>query len=259
MIKYFDTHAHYDDKRFSEDREELLTKHLPASNVARVVNIGASMRSSKESVRLAEKYDYVYATVGVHPHSAKDISDEDLSALLEFSKHDKVVAIGEIGLDYHYDFSPRDIQQKRFREQLEIAVETGLPVVIHSREAHEDTYRIVKEYAPKLNNLILHCFGYNAEIALEYAQLGAFIAFGGAITFPKASDTQEAATLLPLSHIILETDCPYIAPVPMRGKRNDSTTLPYVMNKLADLRGITIESAAATMWENSCKAYGLSF
>ena len=250
MIKYYETHAHYDDRRFDADRDELLETLLPASNVGRIINIGADMRSSKASIEMARQYGYISAAVGVHPHNAKDVRDKDLDVLLDMSKNKEVAAIGEIGLDYYYDHSPRDIQRKRFIDQLELAKTANLPVVIHSRDAAAETYAIIKEYAPKLKGGAIHCFSGDAALALNYAKLGFYIAFGGSLTFPKAADTAEAARSLPLEHILLETDCPYIAPVPIRGKRNDSRSLFHICQKLADIKGISHEEAARVTWEN---------
>ena len=250
MVQYFETHAHYDDRAFKEDREDLLGKLLPKAGVGRVINIGADMRSSKESIGLAERYDYVYATVGVHPHNAKNMKDSDLDILLEMSKNKHVVAIGEIGLDFHYDHSPRDAQRRRFRDQLELAKAAKLPVVIHSREAGQEVYETLKEYAPYLRGVVIHCFSGDAPLALSYAKLGFYLAFGGAITFLKALETVEAAAKLPMEHILIETDCPYIAPVPIRGKRNDSRSLSHICRKLAEIKGISHEEAARVTWEN---------
>ncbi|MCL2704277.1 MAG: TatD family hydrolase [Defluviitaleaceae bacterium] len=257
MIKYFETHAHYDDRRFNPDRGELLSKLLPEAGVSRVINIGADIESSKAGIRLAQKYDYVLASVGVHPHNVKDVKDSELDVLLEMSRNERVAAFGEIGLDFYYEHSPRDVQLRRFRDQLEVAVKTGLPVIIHSRDAHAETYAMLEEYAPRLNGGVIHCFSGGAELALAYAKLGFYIAFGGALTFPKAVKTVESAFRLPIEHIVLETDCPYIAPVPIRGKRNDSRSLYHICRKLAEIKGIKHEEAARAVWENAEKLFNL--
>jgi len=255
MIKYYETHAHFDDPRFNSDRDELLLNLVPKSGVGRVVNVGAGMESSRESVKLAERYDYILAAVGVHPHNVKDMNDNDLNDLVEMAKHKRVVAIGEIGLDFHYNNSPRDVQLRRFRGQMEVVKETGLPVIIHSRDTHDETYGILKEYEGKFNGGIIHCFSGGAELAEKYIALGFLIAFGGVITFPKATETVEAAFKIPIEHIVLETDCPYIAPIPFRGKRNDSRYLSYICKKLAIIKGITHEQAARATWENAVRLF----
>jgi TatD DNase family protein len=251
MIKYFETHAHYEDRRFDEDRDELLAKFLPEAGVAHVLNVGATMNGSRKSLAFAEKYDYILAGVGVHPHNARDVKDCDLDVLLTMSKDKRVAAIGEIGLDFYYNHSPKDVQIQRFRDQLEVAVKSGLPVIIHCRDAHPLTHEILKEYSPKLNGGVIHCFSGDAEMASRYVKLGFYIAFGGALTFPKAAETVDAALKTPIEHIVLETDCPYIAPVPIRGKRNDSRNLYYICQKLAEIKGISHEDAAMITFKNA--------
>jgi len=253
-MKYYETHAHYDDKRYNQDRSELLGTIMPAAGVGRVINIGADMKSSRYNIELVEKYDYFLASVGVHPHYAKNINDGDLDELLLLSKHEKVVAIGEIGLDFHYNNSPPDVQIRRFYDLLEIVKKANLPVVIHCREANEDVYRILKE-----NNLrnggIIHCFSGTAEEAAAYVKMGYHIAFGGTLTYRNAHETVRAAKEIPLDHIVLETDCPYLAPEPVRGQRNDSRGLAHICKKLAEIKGILPEVVAEATWDNAEKLF----
>jgi TatD DNase family protein len=256
VINYYETHAHYDDPRFDPDRDELLSSLLPEAGVARVINVGAGIESSRGSVALAERYDYVLASVGIHPHYVKHAKDGDMDVLLKMSENSRVAAVGEIGLDFHYLNSPADVQLKYFRAQLEVAEKTGLPVIIHSRDAHAETYGLLKEFSGRINGGVIHCFSGDAELASAYVKLGFLIAFGGVITFPKAAELVDAARKLPLEHIALETDCPYIAPIPFRGKRNDSRYLSYICKKLAAIKGIAHEEAARATWENAERLFG---
>ena len=250
---YFDTHAHYDDKSFREDRGALLGADLAAAGVSRVINVGADMRSSAASVKLAHDYPYILATVGVHPHYVKHMVDDDLNLLLKMSKDAKVVAVGEIGLDFYRDLSPRDVQRRRFLDQLELAKAAKLPVVIHSRSAGDEVYNILREHASALVGGVIHCFGDGPDMALAYAKLGFFVAFGGAITFPKAAETVRAAQALPMEHMLLETDCPYIAPVPIRGQRNDSRALAYICQKMAEIKALSHDECARITHENAVR------
>lgn len=253
-MEYFESHAHYDDSRFDSDRDKLLYRQLQGAGVTRVINIGADMASSKASIALAERYGYVRASVGVHPHNADEVTDNDLSVLLKLTNKPVVVAVGEIGLDYHYDHSPRDVQRARFRDQLALAKKTGLPVIIHSREAFDDTYKILKSGGVEKG--VIHCFSGDAKAALAYIEMGFHIAFGGALTFPKAAEPAEAARVLPLERILIETDCPYITPVPHRGKRNDSRNLAYINDKLAEIKRLSPEETAKATFENGERLFG---
>ncbi|MDR1704403.1 MAG: TatD family hydrolase [Clostridiales bacterium] len=254
-MRYFESHAHYDDNRFDKDRDRLLSDALPNAGIDCVINVGADMRSSYDSIKLAEDYDYIYASVGVHPHDVKDIEDRDLDNLLSLSKHRKAVAIGEIGLDFHYDHSPRDVQRRRFRDQLALALEAGLPVIIHSREADRETFDIIKDSGAARVGGVIHCYGGGAELAAEYAKLGFYIGFGGVLTYPKAEENRKAAAALPADYILIETDCPYLSPVPFRGQRNDSRNLRHICEKLAEIRGITPEEAASKTYENGKRLF----
>lgn len=248
-MEYFESHAHYDDKRFKEDREDLLRELLPACGVSHVINIGCDVKSSEMSVHMAEKYDYIYAAVGVHPHELYDMSSQTIDKLRKLSEHKKVVAIGEIGLDYYYDTHPREFQRFWFIQQLRLAEETGLPVVIHSREASQDTFDIIER--SKVRRGSIHCYSGSAEMAKEYVKMGFHIGVGGVVTFPNAKKLVEVVEAIPLESILIETDCPYLSPAPNRGKRNDSRNLKYVVDKIAEIKGVTPEKVAEITKNNA--------
>lgn len=252
----FDTHAHYDDEQFHEDREELL-EGMQRNGVGTIVNVGASLRGCKDSVELAKKYPFVYAAVGVHPDHTGDLNKESFSWLRQQSDHEKVVAVGEIGLDYYWDNESHDIQKKWFIEQLNLAREKDLPVIIHSREAAADTLEIMKEHARGLSGII-HCFSYSKEMADEYVKMGFYIGIGGVVTFKNAKKVKEVVEEVPLERIVLETDCPYLAPTPNRGKRNSSLNLPYVAEEIASIKGITVEEVIEQTEKNARNVYRLN-
>lgn len=231
----FDTHAHYDDERFDEDRNELLSSLL-SSSVSAVINCGCDLKSSLECLALAEKYEGLYAAIGVHPHEASDTDEETFEKIGELYSHKKAVAVGEIGLDYHYDFSPRERQLQLFESQLIRANDLSLPVIVHDREAHEDTLSLLKKHRPKG---VVHCFSGSKEMAKEIVKLGLYIGLGGAVTFKNAVKPLEVAAYLPLDRILLETDAPYMTPVPFRGKRCDSSHIAYTAEKIAQIKGIS--------------------
>ena len=249
----FDTHAHMDDDSFDLDRHELLAS-LPGQGVGLVMNPGCSFESSLDAIALAETYDYIYAAVGSHP----DVADEVDEALLEkyrslCAKHPKVKAIGEIGLDYHYEDIPRDIQKRAFRLQMELARELDLPVIVHEREAHEDGLKIVDEF-PTVKG-VFHCYSGSLEMAKELIKRGWYIGFTGVLTFKNARKAVEVASAIPIDRIVIETDCPYRAPVPFRGKRNDPGKVCHMAQRLAELRGITVEEAERITTENGKRLY----
>ena len=217
-MNYFDSHAHYDDKRFKQDREELLRELLPSCGVSNVINVGCDVKSSEMSIHLAEKYDYIYAAVGVHPHELYDMSSQTIAKLKKLSEHKKVVAIGEIGLDYYYDTHPKELQRFWFRQQLRLAEETNLPVIIHSRDASQETFDIIK--ASSVRRGSIHCYSGSAQMALDYVKMGFSIGVGGVVTFSNAKKLVETVAAIPMESILIETDCPYLAPNPNRGKRN---------------------------------------
>lgn len=282
----FDTHAHYDDAAFDEDRDRLLGE-METHGIGRIVNVTSDYSSQARSLKLASLYDFIYTSVGLHPTEVYDftlrgltdceetvvtemdrggkrdesVSDADGCKVLDeveaLSASPKVVAIGEIGLDYHYDDTDKVKQNAFFRAQLDMAVRLGLPVIIHSRDAAADTFNIMKEYAGRLRGGVIHCYSYSYEMAEEYVRLGYHIGIGGVVTFKNSRKLKECAVKLPLSSIVLETDCPYLAPTPHRGERNSSLYLPLVVREIAQLRGIAAKDVEAATWDNGCRLYGL--
>lgn len=242
----FDSHAHYDDAAFDADRDELLTR-LFNEGVCGIINVGCNLETSKKSVELAQKYPLIWAAVGVHPHDAGKVPANYIEELKRLSNEPKVVAIGEIGLDYHYDFSPRDVQKKVFEEQLRLAKDLYLPVIIHNREAHADTLELLKKYRPKG---VVHCFSGSLEMADEIIKLGMCIGLGGAVTFKNAKNPVLVAKNIPLDRLLLETDCPYMAPVPYRGKRCDSSMIRLTADRIAAERGMSVEALLSAAKEN---------
>ena len=250
----FDTHAHYDDERFDEDRDTVLGG-LSEHGVSLAVDPACDLKSCKATLELSSKYKFIYSAVGVHPHSAESDGNEGyLDKVSEFAKNKKVVAIGEIGLDYHYDFSPREKQIEVFSQQLALANDLNLPVIIHDREAHADTLELVQKYRPKG---IIHCYSGSAEMAREFLKLGMYIGFTGSVTFKNANKLLLAAMEVPEDRILLETDCPYMAPVPYRGQRCDSTLIPATAERLAELRGTDAQTLIDRAQENGMRVYGI--
>lgn len=250
----FDTHAHYDDERFDEDRDTVLGG-LSEHGVSLVVDPACDLKSCESTLELSSKYKFIYSAVGVHPHSADSDGNEDyLDKVSEFAKNKKVVAIGEIGLDYHYDFSPREKQIEVFSQQLALANDLNLPVIIHDREAHADTLELVQKYRPKG---IIHCYSGSAEMAREFLKLGMYIGFTGSVTFKNVNKLLLAAMEVPEDRILLETDCPYMAPVPYRGQRCDSTLIPATAERLAELRGTDAQTLIDRARENGMRVYGI--
>ena len=249
----FDTHAHMDDRAFDTDREELLSA-LPGQGLALVMNPGCSLESSRNAVRLAKEYDYIYAAVGSHPDAADEVDEAVLEEYRELCKRNpKVKAIGEIGLDYHYEDIPRDIQLKAFRAQMELARELGLPVIVHERDAHEDGMAVVRDF-PEVTG-VFHCYSGSAEMARQLVDRGWYIGFTGVLTFKNARKAIEVASSIPLERIVLETDCPYMAPEPFRGRRNDPGKLYRMAEKLAEIRGLSVEEVQAITVENGKRLY----
>lgn len=252
----FDTHAHYDDDAFDEDRDTLLGE-IFSSGICCITDVGASVKSSKSVVALSKKWPQIYAAVGVHPDSTADMTEEDIETLRSLAQEKKVVAIGEIGLDYYWDNSPREVQKKWFERQLELAREVDLPVIIHSREAAKDTMDIMREAAKAGNTGVIHCYSYAAPMAKEYISMGFFIGIGGVLTFKNARVIKEVASEIPLSSIVLETDSPYLAPVPYRGKRNNSMYLKEVVKQLAQIKQVSEETVITTTLANAKRLYRL--
>lgn len=252
----FDTHAHYDDEAFNDDRKELLAS-LPEAGIGAVVNVGANLATTASSIALAELYPWMYATVGVHPNDTGELSEGALKWLEEVSRRDKVVAVGEIGLDYHYDDTDRDCQKHWFEQQLLLAQRVDKPIVIHTRDAAQDTLDMMKSDAAKGLGGIIHCFPFGTELAREYLNMGYCLGIGGVLTFKNGKKTKEAAAYAPLDRIVLETDSPYLAPTPFRGKRNDSTLLKLVVKELAEIKGVSEEEVERVTWENAMRVYRL--
>ena len=251
----FDSHAHYDDEQFDCDREELLGS-MQEHGIGGIINVGASMEGVFASQELAEKYPFIYAGVGIHPDYVGSLNEEKLRMLAELCKKPKTVVVGEIGLDYYWDKEQHEIQKEWFIRQLQLARKLNMPVNIHSREAAQDTMEIMKEYAADMK-AIIHCYSYSKEMAEEYVKMGYLLGIGGVVTFKNAKKLKEVVKAVPLSHIVLETDCPYLAPEPNRGKRNASSNLIYVAQTIAELKGTTTEEVIAVTEENARKFYGL--
>ena len=250
----FDTHAHMNDEAFDADREQMILG-LPEKGIRYVMNVGCSLHSSGDCIAMAEKYPFVYASVGTHPDAAAEVNEEVIEAYRQMAKHPKVLAIGEIGLDYYYETVPRDVQQKAFRMQMELARELKMPVIIHERDAHDDAMRIVKEFKDVTG--VFHCYSGSAEMARQLVNMGWYIGFTGVLTFKNARKAVETAQRIPLDRIVLETDCPFMAPEPFRGKRNDPGYLYRMAERLAEIRDITPEEAQAATMENAKRLYRL--
>ncbi len=257
MIELFDTHCHLDDEKFDEDREAAYER-LRARGVTRAVCVGSDLRTSESSLRFAQTHEGVWAACGVHPHEAAAAPEDYLDKLRAISREEKIVAIGEIGLDYYYDLSPRDVQRRVLNEQLDLACELDLPAIFHIRDAHGDMLDIFRARSV-LPRGIIHCFSGSRETALEYVRMGFYISFSGPVTFKKAPNLQAAAQAVPPERLLIETDSPYLAPEPVRGRRNEPANVYYVCEKLAALRGMTMEETAALTAENGCRIYGLPF
>ena len=249
----FDSHAHYDDESFIEDRD-LILESMSSQGVSGIVNCATDIASCKKCAGMADKYENIYFAAGIHPHEAEAVEADYLKKLEAWAQHGKCVAIGEIGLDYHYDLSPREKQQEVFEAQLILAKKLNLPVIIHDREAHEDTMSLLKKYTPRG---IIHCFSGSVEMAKEIVKLGMYIGLGGAVTFKNAKKPVEVAKYVPLEMLVLETDCPYMTPVPFRGKRNDSSLISYTADFIAQLKEIPTQELIDITTENSKRIFGI--
>ena len=251
----FDVHAHYDDEKFGEDRDELLSS-LPSLGVKYVVNASVDIATAKKAIEFSEKYPFMYAAVGIHPENLEGLEENYLNILADlYEKNKKVVAIGEIGLDYYWDI-PKEPQLKVFEDQLKLALELDAPVVIHDREAHADTMRILKKYTPK--KVLLHCYSSSKEMLKEVMKLGAFISMGGVVTFKNARVPVEVCEAVPLERLLLETDCPYLSPVPFRGKRNSSEKIAFTAEKIAEIKGMDTQELINITTENACGFFGIN-
>lgn len=252
----FETHTHYGDDRFNKDRHELLMS-MTGNGIGNIVEVGAGIQSTKDAIALSDKYSFIYATVGIHPSEVADIDESHMKWLLSLSSKEKVVAIGEIGLDYHYDEPTRQVQKKWFKRQLELAREASLPVIIHSRDAAEDTLDIIKSSCAIENGGVIHCFSYSWEVARIYIDMDFYLGVGGVITFHNGRKLVEVVEKAPLDKIVLETDAPYLAPEPYRGKRNSSLYLKYVIDEIAEIKGITAQEVMDVTEQNAKKLYRL--
>ena len=249
----FDTHAHYNDKAFNEDRTKLLDS-FTESGILGVINCGTDIEESKNSIALSKEYDFMYCAVGFHPEEISKATENYIDEIKKLASHKKCVAIGEIGLDYYWVKDNKEDQKRIFTEQVILANELNLPVIIHSRDAHNDTLEILKKYKP---NGVLHCFSGSVEVMKEVLKLGMYIGLGGAVTFKNARVPLEVAKELPLERLLLETDCPYMSPVPMRGKRNQSTYISFVAEKIAEVKNLTKEEVLATANNNAFKLFNI--
>lgn len=250
----FDSHAHYDDEAFEEDRDSLLMG-MQEVGVGAIVNVGASLRGVRDTAALTEKYPFVYGAVGIHPDHVEQLNDDVMEELRSLCAREKIVAVGEIGLDYYWDKNPREMQKEWFIRQLALAKEVRLPVNIHSREAAQDTFDIMKTEHAGSTGGVIHCYSGSKEMARDYLNLGYYLGVGGVVTFKNARVLKEVVAYAPLDRILVETDCPYLAPTPFRGKRNASPLLSYVLDQIAELKGVSRKEAEQTTWDNACRMY----
>ena len=250
----FETHAHYDDEAFDEDREKLL-ETMHAQGIEKIINVGASLQGVRDTVALTEKYPFVYGAVGIHPDEVGNLTEEDMKELRGYCDREKIAAIGEIGLDYYWDKENHEIQKKWFVRQMDLAKETGLPIIVHSRDAAKDTLDIMKaERADHLRGVI-HCYSYSKEHAREYMNMGYYLGVGGVVTFKNGKRLKEVVEYAPLDYLLLETDAPYLAPEPYRGKRNCSLYLTYVAQTIAQIKGVSYETVVETTRKNAEKLF----
>ena len=250
LTNIFDAHAHYDDKWFDEDRAEVLNS-LPEKGISGVVNNSVDLETAAKIIELAEKYSFMYAAVGFHPENLENVPSDYLDRLAKLCEHKKVVAIGETGLDYHWD-TPKDLQKRVFEEQVKLSLDINMPLVVHDREAHGDVFDILRKYRP---NALVHCFSGSVELMREAVKLGCYISLGGVVTFKNARHSVEVASEIPLDRLLLETDAPYMAPVPYRGKRCDSSLIPYSAVKIAELRDLPVQKLLDITCENAKRFY----
>lgn len=249
----FDSHAHYNDERFDEDRDEILSA-MPQNNVGLIMNSCSNIGEIPDILSICEKYDFVYGSAGVHPHDVGDMTESDLEILAEYSKHKKIRAIGEIGLDYYYDNSPRDLQKKWFANQVELAGELNMPIVIHDRDAHGDCMDILRAHRDRIKGEF-HCFSGSVEMAREVLNMGMYIALGGSLTFKNAVRPREVASYVPMDMLVVETDCPYLTPVPHRGKRNHSVYIKYVIDMIAEIKKISPKEVEEITFNNAKRLF----
>lgn len=254
---FFDSHAHYDDERFDDDRKETI-KDAFNNGVSYILNASSSKQSVAKAVSLANEFDNIYAAIGIHPHDAKDMDEDFIEELKNYAKNSKVVAVGEIGLDYHYDFSPRDVQKFWFERQINLAKELKLPIIIHDREAHQDAMDMVKSEKAGDVGGVFHCFSGSVEMAREVLNNNFCISLAGPVTFKNARKVVEVAQYVPIDMLLIETDCPYLAPEPYRGKRNYSAFVRYVAEKIADIKGLELEEVAQKTTANAKRLFKIA-
>ena len=245
----FESHAHFDDEQFAQDREAVIKK-VRAAGVGLIINAASSMNSSRISLELAKSHEIIYSSVGVHPHDVQEMKESDLELLLAMTAFPKVVAIGEVGLDYYYDNVPAEIQKLWFRQQIKLAVDLDMPLIIHSREASKDTFDILHENNAQSVGGVIHCFSGSVQTAKKYTELGYYIGIGGVITFKNAKKLKEVVKAIPLDHLLVETDAPYLSPEPYRGKRNDSSYIPHIIEEIAKIKGISAKEVEDATWKN---------
>lgn len=254
----FESHAHYDDEKFDEDREELLS-HLAENGIEYVVNIGSGIASCKKTVELMKHYDYVYGALGIHPGEVHLVTDEEYEWLTEEVRNNqKVKAVGEIGLDYYWEEPEPSVQKAWFEKQIELARKVKLPMVIHSRDAAKDTHDMMSALKCREIGGVIHCFSYSVEEARKYLDMGFYLGIGGVVTFKNGKKLKEVAEYAPLDRILLETDCPYLAPEPNRGKRNSSLNIPYIARAIADIKGVAYDEVVTVTAENAKRMYGIN-
>lgn len=251
----FDTHAHYDDEQFDADREEVLGS-MENAGVGTILNAGSTIQSWDKIIKLTQEYDFIYGALGIHPDEAGSLDEEKFRRLAELLDLEKIVAVGEIGLDYYWDKESHDLQKKWFVRQIELAREKDLPVIIHSREAAADTMEIMREHAQGMR-AVIHCYSYSAEMAAEYVKMGYFIGVGGVVTFKNSKKLKRVVSEIPMETIVLETDCPYLAPVPYRGKRNSSCYLKHVAEEIAGIKSVPVEDVIRVTEKNARRLYNL--
>jgi len=252
----FETHAHYDDEAFDKDRDKLLAA-MPEQGIEAIVNVGASIQGNEDTVKLMEQYPFVYGAIGVHPDEIGTLDEKKIRRMRELCKLEKTVAVGEIGLDYYWHKENHEIQKKWFVRQMDLAKETGLPIIVHSRDAAQDTIDIMKAEKANLLSGVIHCYSYSKELAREYMNMGYYLGIGGVITFANAKKLKEIVEYAPLDYLLLETDCPYLAPEPYRGKRNSSLYLPYIAKEIGRIKGVSYEKVADVTNYNARKLFGL--
>lgn len=253
-MQLFDSHCHLDDEKFDLDRAEAIAR-MREAGVTRCTCVGSDLPSSRRCLELAQQYGFIYAAAGVHPHEAKDAPADYLEQLKALLAQPKCVALGEIGLDYYYDFSPRDIQKQVFSEQLELAWQLDVPVILHIRDAHGDAYDMLRARADRLPQGVIHCCSASAELVREYVKMGFYISFAGPITFKKAASVVSASQAVPLERLLIETDSPYLTPVPLRGQRNEPAYVRYVLEKQAEVHGVSAEELAQITTQNAMRLY----